>query len=46
MFEVLFLWNGWSGKDRVNANLIQQDWPDLNIPINFAFSPNLSLDIH
>ena len=45
MFEVQFLWNGWSGKDRVNSNLIQQDWPDLDILIDFAFSPYLSMDI-
>ena len=43
MFEVEYLWTGWVKKDGVNANLVLCDWPNFRYPIDFAFSPHLSI---
>ena len=46
MFEVGHLCNGWVKKDGVTANLVLSDWPNFKYPIDFAFSPTLTLFQH
>ena len=43
LFKVEYLWNSWVKKDVVNANLVLCDRRTLDTPIDFAFSPRLSL---
>ena len=43
VFKVDYLWNGCVKKDEVNANLVLCNWPNFRPPINYAFSPRLSL---
>ena len=47
MFEVEYLCNGWGKKDKVNVNLLVLcDWTNFRYPIDFAFSPRLSYNMH
>ena len=42
MFKEEYIWNGWVNKGEVNANVFNTTALNLDIPVDFVFSPRLN----